>query len=80
MNLWKMGTRLCIWPVSMAICPVSRSVALISVFFLFMFVSINNCKKFGFSFLIQLLLERGANLEAEDEDGGIPLHDACAGG
>jgi ankyrin repeat protein len=45
-----------------------------------MFVSINNCKKFGFSFLIQLLLERGANLEAEDEDGGIPLHDACAGG
>ncbi|XP_062165755.1 uncharacterized protein LOC133872293 [Alnus glutinosa] len=29
---------------------------------------------------VQLLLERGANLEAEDEDGGIPLHDACAGG
>lgn len=29
---------------------------------------------------VRLLLERGANLEAEDEDGGIPLHDACAGG
>ncbi|XP_004515928.1 uncharacterized protein [Cicer arietinum] len=28
----------------------------------------------------QLLLERGANLEANDEDGAIPLHDACAGG
>ncbi|CAN6580963.1 unnamed protein product [Malus baccata var. baccata] len=27
-----------------------------------------------------LLLERGANLEAKDEDGAIPLHDACAGG
>lgn len=29
---------------------------------------------------LQLLLERGANLEAMDEDGAIPLHDACAGG
>jgi ankyrin repeat protein len=29
---------------------------------------------------LQLLLERGANLEATDEDGAIPLHDACAGG
>lgn len=29
---------------------------------------------------MQFLLERGANLEAKDEDGGIPLHDACAGG
>ncbi|KAL6133462.1 hypothetical protein ACLB2K_065697 [Fragaria x ananassa] len=29
---------------------------------------------------VQLLLERGANLEAKDEDGAIPLHDACAGG
>lgn len=29
---------------------------------------------------LQLLLERGANLEANDEDGAIPLHDACAGG
>lgn len=28
----------------------------------------------------QLLLERGADLEAKDEDGAIPLHDACAGG
>ncbi|KAM1467142.1 hypothetical protein ACFX2I_032282 [Malus domestica] len=27
-----------------------------------------------------LLLERGAKLEAKDEDGAIPLHDACAGG
>ena len=25
-------------------------------------------------------MERGANLEAKDEDGAIPLHDACAGG
>ncbi|KAL5834279.1 hypothetical protein ACOSQ4_013776 [Xanthoceras sorbifolium] len=27
-----------------------------------------------------LLLERGANLEAKDEDGAVPLRDACAGG
>jgi len=26
---------------------------------------------------LQLLLERGANIEAKDEDGAIPLHDAC---
>ncbi|KAI3690722.1 hypothetical protein L2E82_48929 [Cichorium intybus] len=26
-----------------------------------------------------LLLERVALVEAKDEDGGIPLHDACAG-
>ncbi|KAM1271292.1 hypothetical protein ACFX2J_032130 [Malus domestica] len=25
-------------------------------------------------------VRRGANLEAKDEDGAIPLHDACAGG
>lgn len=31
-------------------------------------------------FLTQLLLERGASVEAKDEDGAIPLHDACAGG
>ncbi|PIN01778.1 Fetal globin-inducing factor (contains ankyrin repeats) [Handroanthus impetiginosus] len=29
---------------------------------------------------VEFLLEKGANLEAKDEDGGIPLHDACAGG
>lgn len=29
---------------------------------------------------MQLLLERGANFEAKDEDGAVPLHDACAGG
>lgn len=29
---------------------------------------------------LQLLLERGANLEVKDEDGAVPLHDACAGG
>lgn len=28
----------------------------------------------------QLLLERGADLEAKDEDGAILLHDACARG
>lgn len=32
------------------------------------------------SHFLQLLLERGANLECKDEDGAIPLHDACAGG
>ncbi|GJY11899.1 ankyrin repeat-containing protein [Tanacetum coccineum] len=26
-----------------------------------------------------LLLEIGASVEAKDEDGGVPLHDACAG-
>lgn len=30
--------------------------------------------------IFQLLIQRGANLEAQDEDGAIPLHDACAGG
>lgn len=30
--------------------------------------------------LAQLLLERGASVEAKDEDGALPLHDACAGG
>ncbi|KAM0945101.1 putative NAD(+) ADP-ribosyltransferase [Dioscorea sansibarensis] len=29
---------------------------------------------------VQLLLQRGANLESRDEEGAIPLHDACAGG
>ncbi|CAH8350335.1 unnamed protein product [Eruca vesicaria subsp. sativa] len=29
---------------------------------------------------VQLLLERGANMEIKDEDEAIPLHDACAGG
>lgn len=29
---------------------------------------------------MQLLLERGANMEVKDEDEAIPLHDACAGG
>ncbi|XP_006649393.1 ankyrin repeat and SOCS box protein 13 [Oryza brachyantha] len=29
---------------------------------------------------VQLLLERGASLECKDEEGAIPLHDACAGG
>ncbi|KAG0486134.1 hypothetical protein HPP92_008229 [Vanilla planifolia] len=27
-----------------------------------------------------LLVDRGANFEAKDEEGAIPLHDACAGG
>ncbi|GMY14838.1 poly [ADP-ribose] polymerase tankyrase [Fagus crenata] len=35
---------------------------------------------YGHSPCVQLLLERGANLEAKDEDGAIPLHDASAGG
>lgn len=64
---------------------VSCSYFCVTLFFLIFFliyvsVIINNCRKNLFSFPIQLLLERGANLEAEDEDGGIPLHDACAGG
>lgn len=50
------------------------------LFFIYVSVIINPCKKYGFSFPIQLLLERGANIEVEDEDGAIPLHDACAGG
>ncbi|KAK1403371.1 Ankyrin repeat family protein [Heracleum sosnowskyi] len=29
---------------------------------------------------VQILLERGASLEAKDEDGEIPLHGACAAG
>ncbi|KAG8073448.1 hypothetical protein GUJ93_ZPchr0006g42992 [Zizania palustris] len=29
---------------------------------------------------VQLLLELGASLECKDEEGAIPLHDACAGG
>ncbi|XWS59605.1 hypothetical protein CRYUN_Cryun08bG0136500 [Craigia yunnanensis] len=35
---------------------------------------------YGFLPCVQLLLERGANFEAKDEDGAVPLHDACAGG
>ncbi|XP_015868995.1 uncharacterized protein LOC107406602 isoform X2 [Ziziphus jujuba] len=35
---------------------------------------------YGHLSCVQLILERGANLEAQDEDGAIPLHDACAGG
>ncbi|KAI3737234.1 hypothetical protein L2E82_27231 [Cichorium intybus] len=34
---------------------------------------------YGHLSCVQLLLERGASVEAKDEDGGIPLHDACAG-
>ncbi|CAN8259895.1 unnamed protein product [Cochlearia groenlandica] len=29
---------------------------------------------------VQLLLERGADIDVKDEDEAIPLHDACAGG
>uniref|UniRef100_A0A7N0SVD1 Uncharacterized protein n=1 Tax=Kalanchoe fedtschenkoi TaxID=63787 RepID=A0A7N0SVD1_KALFE len=35
---------------------------------------------YGYLPCVQLLLERGAPLEAKDEDGAIPLHDACTGG
>lgn len=28
----------------------------------------------------KLLLDRGASPEIKDEEGAIPLHDACAGG
>lgn len=39
----------------------------------------NSAKAVNNAFL-QLLLERGASLDPKDEDGAIPLHDACAGG
>ncbi|KAJ0088224.1 hypothetical protein Patl1_32235 [Pistacia atlantica] len=35
---------------------------------------------YGYVPCVQLLLERGANMEVRDEDGAIPLHDASAGG
>lgn len=35
---------------------------------------------YGHLSCVKFLLEKGANLEAKDEDGAIPLHDACAGG
>nr|CAD1836032.1 unnamed protein product [Ananas comosus var. bracteatus] len=35
---------------------------------------------YGHLSCVQLLLERGASLESKDEEGAIPLHDACAGG
>ncbi|KAG1354857.1 BRCA1-associated RING domain protein 1 [Cocos nucifera] len=35
---------------------------------------------YGYLPCVQLLLQRGANLESKDEEGAIPLHDACAGG
>nr|GMC86326.1 ankyrin repeat and SOCS box protein 13 [Ipomoea batatas] len=35
---------------------------------------------YGHLSCVQLLLEKGASLEAKDEEGAIPLHDACAGG
>jgi ankyrin repeat protein len=28
----------------------------------------------------QILLAVGAGIEVRDEDGGLPLHDACVGG
>ncbi|KAL6010140.1 hypothetical protein ACLOJK_000571 [Asimina triloba] len=34
---------------------------------------------YGHQACVQLLLERGASLESKDEEGAIPLHDACAG-
>jgi ankyrin repeat protein len=35
---------------------------------------------YGYLPCVQLLLQRGANLEVKDEEGGLALHDACAGG
>ncbi|KAH6798828.1 Ankyrin repeat family protein [Perilla frutescens var. frutescens] len=35
---------------------------------------------YGHLSCVKFLLEKGANLEAKDEEWGIPLHDACAGG
>ncbi|KAL9268685.1 Receptor-interacting serine/threonine-protein kinase 4-like protein [Drosera capensis] len=29
---------------------------------------------------VQLIIERGADIQVKGEDGAIPLHDACAGG
>ena len=79
MNLWKMATQLSIWPVSMAIRPVSRSVTSY-LYLLLLTINLSVIITYGYSFPVQLLLERGANLEAKDEDGAIPLHDASAGG
>jgi hypothetical protein len=68
-----------LWPF--ALCPGQLLLFLsVTTFFIYVSVIINPFKKYGFSFPIQLLLERGANIEVEDEDGAIPLHDACAGG
>ncbi|KAK8934862.1 putative E3 ubiquitin-protein ligase XBOS33 [Platanthera zijinensis] len=38
------------------------------------------CCLYGSLSCVRLLLERGANSEVKDEEGAIPLHDACAGG
>ncbi|KAG0484314.1 hypothetical protein HPP92_008393 [Vanilla planifolia] len=38
------------------------------------------CCLYGSLSCVQLLVDRGANFEAKDEEGAIPLHDACAGG
>ncbi|KAK7277443.1 hypothetical protein RJT34_22456 [Clitoria ternatea] len=38
------------------------------------------CCLYGHLTCVQVLIERGANIEAKDEEGAIPLHDACAGG
>lgn len=47
--------------------------------FFFSFITSTMCGNNVGSFY-QLLLERGASLEAKDEEGAIPLHDACASG
>ncbi|KAJ3682549.1 hypothetical protein LUZ60_015122 [Juncus effusus] len=35
---------------------------------------------YGHLACVQFILEKGASLEIKDEEGAIPLHDACAGG
>lgn len=59
---------------------VSHLLFLSATFIISVSVIIKCLLTYGYYFPKQLLLERGASLEAKDEDGAIPLHDACAGG
>jgi len=65
-----------IWPFGL--CPGILSLLILAFFFTPIVWTLHEL--LILSAKLQLLLERGANIEAKDEDGAIPLHDACAGG
>lgn len=77
MTQLKMETQLFICAVFMVIFLVYR----LDIFTVnFIFLSFHDITSLIFLFMNKLLLDRGASPEIKDEEGAIPLHDACAGG